>query len=25
MSLILFWGVGIAAFGWLVFKVAERM
>jgi len=25
MSLMLFWGVGFAAFGWLVFKIAERM
>ena len=22
---MLFWGVGFAAFGWLVFKIAERM
>jgi hypothetical protein len=25
MSLMLFWGVGFAAFGWLVFKIADRM
>ena len=25
MSLMLFWGVGFVAFGWLVFKIAERM
>jgi hypothetical protein len=24
-SLVLFWGVGFAAIGWLVFKIAERM
>ena len=25
MSLMHFWGVGFAAFGWLVFKIAKRM
>jgi hypothetical protein len=25
VSVILFWGVGFAALGWLVFKIAERM
>jgi len=25
ISVILFWGVGFAALGWLVFKIAERM
>jgi hypothetical protein len=25
VSVVLFWGVGFAALGWLVFKIAERM
>jgi hypothetical protein len=25
VSVVLFWGVGFAAIGWLVFKIAERM
>jgi hypothetical protein len=25
VSVMLFWGVGIAILGWLVFKIAERM
>jgi len=24
-SVMLFWGVGFATLGWLVFKIAERM
>jgi hypothetical protein len=25
VAVILFWGVGFAVLGWLVFKIAERM
>jgi len=25
VSVMLLWGVGFAALGWLVFKIAERM
>jgi hypothetical protein len=25
VSVMLFWGLGIAILGWLVFKIAERM
>jgi hypothetical protein len=25
VPVVLFWGVGFAALGWLVFKIAERM
>jgi hypothetical protein len=25
VAVVLFWGVGFAALGWLVFKIAERM
>jgi hypothetical protein len=25
VAVMLFWGVGFAALGWLVFKIAERM
>jgi hypothetical protein len=25
VSVVLFWGFGIAILGWLVFKIAERM
>jgi len=25
VAVMLFWGLGFAALGWLVFKIAERM